>query len=109
MLNKDSTLIDEEKFPRLAQMTENFRTNHRFAADIVNRGYALFGEAWATEFEQVVSVLFPNDEAIAAAAKGYATFAMQSMRLQAAFERERQYKVKLTNKLPARCISTIST
>lgn len=87
-------MFDFTKFPHLKQMADVFRRKHRFAASTVDRGITLFGESWAIEFEQVVSVLFPSEEAIADAAKGYATFAMQSMRLQAAFEKERQYKIK---------------
>jgi 2-polyprenyl-3-methyl-5-hydroxy-6-metoxy-1,4-benzoquinol methylase len=75
-------------------MSDTLRANHRFAADIVDRGAALFGEQWAEEFEQVLSALFPTADAITAAVKGYATFAMHSMRLQAVFERDGQYKVK---------------
>lgn len=86
--------LDPTKFPALMQMTETLRANHRFAADIVDRGAALFGEQWATEFEQILSTLFPSPEAVAAAVKGYATFAMHSMRLQAVFERDRQYRPK---------------
>lgn len=86
--------LDRKKFPALIQMAETLRANHRFAADIVDRGAALFGALWAIEFEQVLSALFPSAEAVAAAVKGYATFAMHSMRLQAVFERERQYKAK---------------
>jgi len=86
--------LDPKRNPGLALLTAAMRANHRFAADSVDRGIALFGDAWAAEFEQVVSALFPDAEAITAAAKGYATFAMQSMRLQAAFEKERQYKIK---------------
>jgi SAM-dependent methyltransferase len=86
--------LEQARFPGLVQITEALRNNHRFAADSVDRGAALFGEAWATEFEQVVSALFPSTQTIATAVKGYATFAMQSMRLQAVFEREHQYKTK---------------
>lgn len=94
MLEKTQYKLNQTQFPVLMQMAETLRANHRFTADIVDRGAALFGPPWATEFEQVLSALFPNVEAIAAAVKGYATFAMHSMRLQAAFERERQYKSK---------------
>jgi SAM-dependent methyltransferase len=83
-----------EKTPRLIKMSELFRSNHGFTADIVDRGAALFGEDWAIEFECVLSALFPSAESLAAAVKGYATFAMQSMRLQAVFERELRYKAK---------------
>ena len=86
--------LDTAKYPNLALMTTTLRAKHRFAADSVDRGISLFGDTWAAEFEQVVSALFPNPEVLAAAVKGYATFAMQSMRLQVVFERERQYKAK---------------
>lgn len=94
MLSVQPYKLAPEKYPSLALMATTLRANHRFAADTVDRCIALFGEVWATEFEQVVSALFPSAQAIAAAAKGYATFAMQSMRLQAAFEKERRYKEK---------------
>lgn len=93
-LKKTLYALDQSKFPGLMQMADTLRANHRFAADIVDRGAALFGEQWAIEFEQVLSALFPSAKALEAAVKGYATFAMHSMRLQAVFERDRQYKTK---------------
>ena len=86
--------LEAASTPSLVKMSELFRINHRFAAGIVNRGARLFGEVWANEFEHLVSALFPNTESLAKAVKGYAMFATQSMRLQAKFERERQYKAK---------------
>jgi hypothetical protein len=86
--------LDPTTHPALTRMTEALRAKHRFAADIVDRGAALFGARWADEFELVVSALFPTPEAVAAAVRGYAAFAMQSMRLQAAFEIAREYKAK---------------
>lgn len=86
--------LDRTRYPTLEQMSETLRAKHRFAGDIVDRGAALFGEPWADEFEQALSALFPTQQALAAAVKGYATFAMHSMRLQAVFERERKYKEK---------------
>jgi 2-polyprenyl-3-methyl-5-hydroxy-6-metoxy-1,4-benzoquinol methylase len=86
--------LDRARYPGLVQMAQTLHANHRFASDIVDRGAALFGEPWADEFEQVLNALFPTPQAVAAAVKGYATFAMHSMRLQAVFERERQYKAK---------------
>ena len=94
MHNRTHYKLDRAKFSGLAQVASTLHVNHRFAADIVDRGAALFGEKWAIEFEQVLSAMFPSAEALAAAAKGYATFAMHSMRLQAVFERKRQYKAK---------------
>ena len=85
---------DRLQFPGLVLLAETLRENHRFAGDIVDRGAAIFGEQWSYEFEAVLKALFPSPESITAAAKGYATFAMHSMRLQAVFERERKYKSK---------------
>ncbi|WP_373989516.1 cyclopropane-fatty-acyl-phospholipid synthase family protein [Duganella sp. BuS-21] len=86
--------LDRSRYPGLARMADTLRAKHRFAADIVDRGAALFGAEWADEFEPVLNALFPTEEAVTAAAKGYAVFAMQSMRLQAVFERDREYKAK---------------
>ena len=86
--------LDGDSHPGLVRMTEALRSRHRFAADIVDRGAALFGPRWADEFELVVSALFPTTEAVVAAVKGYAAFVMQSMRLQAVFESERRYEPK---------------
>jgi SAM-dependent methyltransferase len=82
------------KYQCLDLISTNLHEKYRFAADSIDRGISLFGDSWATDFEQVASAMFPNPAALAAAVKGYATFAMQSMRLQAVFERERQYKAK---------------
>lgn len=90
----DPFRLDRDSHPGLVRMAEAMRSRHRFAADIVDRGAALFGARWADEFEHVVSALFPTPETVAAAVKGYAAFAMQSMRLQAVFESERRYQPK---------------
>lgn len=86
--------LDRAHYPGLARMAGVLRAKHRFSADIIDRGVALFGAEWADQFEPVLNALFPTEDAVSAAVKGYAGFAMQSMRLQAAFERERQYKSK---------------
>lgn len=86
--------LNTDKYPSLALIDATLRANHRFASCSVDRCIALFGETWATEFEQVASSLFKNPENLIAAVKGYASFSMQSMRLQAKFERELKYKVK---------------
>ncbi|MCZ2836533.1 class I SAM-dependent methyltransferase [Modestobacter sp. VKM Ac-2985] len=86
--------LDRQAHPALVCMNEALRVRHRFAADIVDRSVALFGTRWADEFESVVGALFPTADAVAGAVRGYAAFAMQSMRLQAAFEVEGQYRPK---------------
>lgn len=87
-----SSMINE--YPSLALVDERLRRNHRFASGSVDRCLKLFGESWAIEFEQVIGSLFPNPEILSAAVRGYANFAMQSMRLQGKFERELKYEPK---------------
>lgn len=87
-----SVQLDGDRYPTLLRLTEALRTNHRFAADSADRCLARFGDDWADEFELVASALFPTSEAVDAAVKGYAGFIIRSMRLQAAFERELQYR-----------------
>jgi SAM-dependent methyltransferase len=89
-----TSLIETKKYPSLTLMSTTLRAKHGFAAGSIDRCISLFGETWAAEFEQVIGTLFQNPEALVAATKGYATFAMQSMRLQAVFERELKYQVK---------------
>jgi 2-polyprenyl-3-methyl-5-hydroxy-6-metoxy-1,4-benzoquinol methylase len=73
---------------------EIFRDRHRFSADIVDRALEAFGEAWADRFDEALRAMFPTSEALAAAIKGYASFAMTSLRLQARFERAGAYQAK---------------
>ena len=86
--------LSKTRYPGLVRLAELFKSNHRFAGDLVERGYALFGDPWAQDFEHVLNSFFSEAPSLADAAKGYSVFAMQSMRLQAVFERERRYKEK---------------
>ncbi|MEU2348203.1 class I SAM-dependent methyltransferase [Modestobacter sp. NPDC049651] len=86
--------LDPDRHPLVAGLAGTLRDRHRFAADVVDRCAELFGEPWADEFETVVGALFPTAAAVEAAAKGYAAFAMQSMRLQAAFVATGSYRAK---------------
>jgi len=81
-------------YPSLFKINEIFRMNHRFSANIIDRCIPLFGEKWLVNFEKIVSSMFTNEDAVAAAVKGYSNFAINSMRLQAEFERTRKYKAK---------------
>jgi len=86
--------INKIEFPYLSQLEESFLGGQRFAVNGLHRAYSMFGNSWAKEFEKILSSLFSSKESINSAAKGYAKFAIHSMRLQAAFERDRQYKNK---------------
>jgi hypothetical protein len=79
-------------YPRLTAMRELLQSHHRFSRDILDRGHATFGKPWAVEFESMLQKLFPSADALAAATKGYSAFALDSLRLQARFERDRVYQ-----------------
>jgi SAM-dependent methyltransferase len=63
-------------------------------AGAIDGGEARFGPGWADEFEVTLAALFPTPERLAAAAQAYARFALDLMRRQRRFERERTYPAK---------------
>ena len=80
--------------PRVEALRQILTQNHRFSKGLIERGYATFGSIWAQEFNRMLQSLFPDDESLSSAAKGYAAFAFDSMRHQKAFERDRSYPHK---------------
>lgn len=86
--------LDGESRSLLSEIRDLFRQQHRFSADIVDRSLATFGSAWANRFEEAVAAMFAAPAARTAAIKGYAAFAMTSLRLQARFERSGTYQAK---------------
>lgn len=87
-------LIDGQSRPLLTEIQGLFRQQHRFSADIVDRSFNTFGDAWADKFEDAVGAMFDDTAARSAAIKGYAAFAMTSLRLQARFEKTGNYQAK---------------
>jgi SAM-dependent methyltransferase len=71
-----------------------FETRHRLCARLIPRALAAFGAPWQADFERTLAALLPDDAALAAAAKGYASFAFDSMRRQKAFEASGDYPHK---------------
>lgn len=80
--------------PFLAEVDRLLRTHHRFAGEIVARSLGTFGDVWAERFHAALAAMFPDPDMLTAAVKGYADFAMTSLRLQARFERSREYQAK---------------
>jgi 2-polyprenyl-3-methyl-5-hydroxy-6-metoxy-1,4-benzoquinol methylase len=66
----------------------------RFARTSIPRASAEFGPEWDDAFEQLLAHLYRDPVALADAVKGYAAFAVDSMRRQSRFEREREYPAK---------------
>jgi hypothetical protein len=81
-------------YPKLFELRKIFKDQHRFTRSIVDSGLTTFGARWAAEFEELLQRLFPTESSLVLAARGYATFAMNSMRLQAEFERSGVYRDK---------------
>lgn len=58
--------------------------------DAVSKG-RLFGNVWEMEVDETIRALFPTDEKLAAAVKGYEKFSVEIMRLQIDFDRTGEY------------------
>ena len=84
----------EKDCPTLFQMDQEFKDRHRFSSNIIPNGVKYFGDHWLIEFERTVNALLNNKAEVTAAVKGYAFFAMNSMRLQAEFEKTKIYRNK---------------
>jgi SAM-dependent methyltransferase len=79
---------------RVDELRARLQGRAPFFASAVDRAEASFGEEWSAGFEETLTRLFPDDDQLAAAAEGYARFAMDLMRRQSRFERERVYPAK---------------
>ncbi len=68
------------------------QSKFRAFADILARSNEAFGDLWIREFEDMLSHLFPSEDLLAAGLQAYVKFAMDSVRLQAAFEKVGAYR-----------------
>lgn len=80
------------EYTRAAQAL--FEGQARFARNSIERASAEFGPAWDAAFEQLLAHLYRDPVTMADAIKGYAAFAVDSMRRQSRFETEREYPAK---------------
>ena len=80
--------------PALDQLESRFRVASPVFRDAVARSRETLGEHWATLFDRALVRLLPDDQALAAAVAGYSRFALEALRLQARFERDRLYAPK---------------
>ena len=77
--------------PPVERLLAAMETTARFARDSVHRGAAQFGPAWVDGLGELLDRLYAADGALADAVQGYGAFAMDAMRRQKRFERERHY------------------
>lgn len=78
----------------VSRVTSIFEKSHGFSTDIAVRAEKLFGDEWTNEFGSAVDILLGNEENLTGAIKGYAAFAIDSLRRQKKFEVEKKYEVK---------------
>jgi hypothetical protein len=71
-----------------------FAERHRLSGALIERAQQAFGASWTADFDRMLSSLFTDDDSLALAAKGYSSFAFDSMRRQKAFELSREYANK---------------
>ena len=71
-----------------------FEGEARFARNSIERSSAEFGPEWDAAFEQMLAHLYRDPVAMAGAVRGYAAFAVDSMRRQRRFEIEGEYPAK---------------
>jgi hypothetical protein len=93
-MTPSSLKLDLHQTPRVAQLQSLFEERHRFSSGLIGRAVASFGTKWAIDFEQALGSLFTGAGLLEAAAKGYTSFAFDSMRRQKAFEVAREYPHK---------------
>ena len=89
-----STFQQHQQTPTLAKLQVLFDQKYRLSRALINRATASFGPQWTADFEALLSSLCADDAALEAALKGYAAFALDSMRRQKAFEQTREYPNK---------------
>jgi SAM-dependent methyltransferase len=70
------------------------RAGFPFRAEHIERATAAFGEAWASELEDLLARMFPAGDGLEQAARGYCDFVLDGMRLMKRFERDGVYAAK---------------
>jgi SAM-dependent methyltransferase len=87
-------VFDESVAPRLAEVRSLLVTRFPLFKELVDRAGATFGDEWVHECEETLERVFPTVDALTAAVEGYAAFALDIMRRQQRFEKQRAYPAK---------------
>ena len=79
-------------FPYIGRFESYLTSKYPYMRMLIKRNYGTFGERWASELEQLLEHMFGKDQtSLQQAIDGYATFALDAIRLQKRFEKERKY------------------
>ena len=78
--------------PNLAALESRLTARFPYFAKVVAKRVEDFGPAWVSDFEDELRVFFAGDiAALDKATDGYGVFALDAMKLQKRFDKERQY------------------
>jgi SAM-dependent methyltransferase len=78
--------------PNLAALETRLAARFPYFAKVVSKRIEDFGQSWVRDFEQELQVFFAGDDAgLDKATDGYGVFALDAMKLQKRFDKERQY------------------
>jgi 2-polyprenyl-3-methyl-5-hydroxy-6-metoxy-1,4-benzoquinol methylase len=78
-------------FPTVARFEETLKRLAPYMGGAVERGRVAFGPEWEARFEESISRLFGEPEALEKATQGYVEFALDGLRLHKRFEKELKY------------------
>ncbi len=78
-------------FPTLRKIETYVLENYPFMAGGFERGRTEFGNEWEKAFEETLSAVLLDDDALFKAADGYVDFAVDALKLHNRFEKEREY------------------
>jgi SAM-dependent methyltransferase len=77
--------------PGLDRLEARFRAASPLFRETIAKSRRTFGERWAALFDETITRLIPDDADLAAAVDGYSRFALEVVRLQLRFEKDREY------------------
>ncbi len=80
--------------PGLDRLEARFRAASPLFREAIAKSRQTFGGRWAALFDETITRLIPGDAEIAGAVDGYSKFALDVVRLQLRFEKEREYLYK---------------
>lgn len=83
------------KPPALGAFEAELARQFPYLARVVDKRLETFGATWADEFDRELDAMFRGQpDKLARAARGYAMFSLDAMRLQKRFEKTRRYEAK---------------
>ncbi|MBF0358381.1 MAG: methyltransferase [Magnetococcales bacterium] len=86
-------------YQQLTKLNRLFLEKYPFMGSAIKSGFAAFGRTWADEFEELLTVMFPSEKELAAAADGYVRFALDVTRRQSRFDDDGCYPQKSFDKV----------